>query len=288
LQVVIGIMRWKILYFVFIFILLIGSSFGDDPASGSPLQLEMMEGPVTILEPSNQGSGSSYQLEMMEGPVTILEPSGQGQQVQKPKSGFVTDLKLSPMPSWQLNTTKKEPPLEGSFKLYPIPGWVLGSGSGNQGQQNPPSNSPKNPEKVIVTEGSITVYYGGQMIPLTSYQITGGNYLWIEALLGWTQYISVPQYSSLSLMAYTPTGGRGMIYEIYPSTDYQGSYLQNVFNFYPGYNRLYFRGDITGRHVLTFVLNDQPSNSVVIDVLGGTTPESSPMLGTGKGTTGGM
>jgi hypothetical protein len=278
---VIDIMRWTILYFVFI--LIIGSSLGDDPASSSPLQLEMMEGPVTILEPSNQGSGSSYQLEMMTDPVTILDNS----QVQKSK-GIITDLKMTPLPAWKLNGTQKEPSLGGSFKLYPIPGWVLGSGSGNQGQQNPSSNSPKSPEKAIVTEGSITVYYGGQMIPLTSYQITGGNYLWIEALQGWMQYISVPQYSSLSLMAFTPTGGQGMIYEIYPSTDYQGSYLQNVFNFYPGYNRLYFRGDIPGRHVLTFVLNDQPSNSAVIDVLGGPAQGSSPMLGTGKGATGGV
>ncbi len=135
-------------------------------------------------------------------------------------------------------------------------------------------------EIVNVSESSIIVYVGGSSIPLGTYQTTFGNYLWIERDRGWSQYISIPQYSSISLIAYTPTGGEGEIFEMYPGSALQGVYKGLYNNFNPGYNRLMYRGDVAGRHHLLFTINDQPSNGIVIDVMDGTVSSSSPVLGT--------
>ncbi len=112
-------------------------------------------------------------------------------------------------------------------------------------------------EGITVPEESIIVTVAGQELPLEKYQTYGSNALWIEGTQGWTQYTSVPQYSDMSLIVYTPTGGQGAIYEMYPNQGYQGSYTINIYNFSPGYNRLGFRGNIPGRHILSLSMNKQ-------------------------------
>jgi hypothetical protein len=126
-------------------------------------------------------------------------------------------------------------------------------------------NFPQNVEVISELAPSTLVYVGGTTIPLSSYQTAFGKYLWIESN-GLHQYISMPQYSSLPLIAYTSTGGPGEILEMYPSTSDQGAYQKTYYKFNPGYNRLLYRGEVAGRHYLLFSMGDQSSNAVVIDV----------------------
>ena len=53
-------------------------------------------------------------------------------------------------------------------------------------------------------------YYGNY----ASY--SGGTSLWIQGTSGLTQYVTVPLGASLSLLAISPTGGNGYIYETAP------------------------------------------------------------------------
>ncbi|MDD1742984.1 MAG: hypothetical protein LUQ47_06590, partial [Methanotrichaceae archaeon] len=100
---------------------------------------------------------------------------------------------------------------------------------------------------------STIVYVGGTAIPLSSYQTNYGKYLWIESK-GLRQYMSIPQYSSLPLMAYTSTGGPGEILEMFPSESNQGTYLKTYYNFNPGYNRIPCRGDILQEDIICCLL----------------------------------
>lgn len=85
---------------------------------------------------------------------------------------------------------------------------------------------------------------------------------------GRMQYVVVPQYLHISLIASTPLGGQGVVYELYPNATSQGVYSTNIYNLNPGDNRLEFAADIVGRHILLFSINDQASNGVVVDVQG--------------------
>ncbi len=131
------------------------------------------------------------------------------------------------------------------------------------------------------SEASTVVYIGETSIPLASYQAPFGKYLWIENYGALSEYASIPQYSSLWLVAYTSEGGQGEFLEMYPSNSAnQGLYQKTLFNFNPGYNRIPYRGDVAGRHYLLFDLGDQPSNSIIIDVNGNGVATSQPVLGT--------
>lgn len=73
------------------------------------------------------------------------------------------------------------------------------------------------PELINVSKATTIVYIGETSIPLASYQTTFGKFLWIENYRGLSEYASIPQYSGLSLIAYTSTGGQGEFLEMYPS-----------------------------------------------------------------------
>ena len=131
-----------------------------------------------------------------------------------------------------------------------------------------PTTPVTTPEKYDIRgkEPSMLYFYGQQNpIPYSQYQTyatyTGGNSLWIQGATSWTQYAKVPQGSRLSLIALTSTMGNGYLYEIYPS----GKLVKNNYYFYP-YNRINYYADEVGQHVLLFVLNNYPSNAVLIDV----------------------
>jgi hypothetical protein len=113
-----------------------------------------------------------------------------------------------------------------------------------------------------------TLYMGGpgqkgvgfsQLQSYSSY--TGGNSLWIQGSNSWAQYAQVPQWSQLSLVAMTPGGGYGYLYEIYPSGKLDRSYNY----FYPT-ALIHFIADEIGQHVLLFTANNFASNAIIIDV----------------------
>jgi hypothetical protein len=113
-----------------------------------------------------------------------------------------------------------------------------------------------------------TVYFSYQMqaVPYSQYQnyatYTGGNSLWIQGSASWTQYVQVPQGSSLSLLATSSTGGNGYLYQINPD----GTLTKNGFYFYPGSNQIAFYANAIGQHIMLFVIDGQVSNAIVIDV----------------------
>jgi hypothetical protein len=149
---------------------------------------------------------------------------------------------------------------------------------------NPPSyddyysfkgNNPKKhielPKKhEVKSEVPSTVYFGYKMqaIPYSQYQTysayTEASSLWIAGTTSWTQYAQVPQGSVLTLLANSPAGGSGYLYEITPD----GELSKNSFYFFPGGSRINFYSDTIGRHVLLFVIDSQASNAIVIDVVG--------------------
>lgn len=113
------------------------------------------------------------------------------------------------------------------------------------------------------------LYFSGQKqaAPYSQYQnyatYTGGYSLWIQGATSWTQYAVVPQGSYLSLIAISPTGGNGYIYEIYPD----GQLKKNYYYFYPGYNLIKYYADKTGQYILLYSIDYYVSNAVVINVV---------------------
>ncbi|NMC10997.1 MAG: hypothetical protein GYA39_08510 [Methanothrix sp.] len=127
------------------------------------------------------------------------------------------------------------------------------------------------PVKVDVTHKTPSkVYFGsGREVTFTQYQSavasTRSNELWIQKGADWSQYAIVPAGTGLQLIAFTPFGGQADYYEV-TQTDSAGVTSKRV-NFYSGYNSINYAADKVGRHILVFVLNNQPSNAVVIDVI---------------------
>lgn len=121
-------------------------------------------------------------------------------------------------------------------------------------------------------EPSELYFYGQQNpTPYSQYQTyatyTGGYSLWIQGATSWTQYAKVPEGSRSWLIALSPVAGNGYFYDIYPS----GKLVKNDYYFYP-YNRIDYYAYEAGPHVLLFLLNNYPSNAVVIDVVKYTPP----------------
>ncbi|MCX6674254.1 MAG: hypothetical protein NTY37_10805, partial [Methanothrix sp.] len=83
--------------------------------------------------------------------------------------------------------------------------------------------------------------------------------------LDWSSYAIVPAGTGMQFIAYAPTGGQADYYEIL-QTDALNITSKRV-NFYSGYNSMNFMADKVGRHILHFVLNNQPSNSIIVDVV---------------------
>jgi hypothetical protein len=127
-------------------------------------------------------------------------------------------------------------------------------------------NAPKKQD--IKDKTPSTIYFGYQMqaVPYTQYKnyatYTGGNSLWVQGASSWAQYVSVPQGASLSLLATASMDGNGILYEINPN----GQLVKNAYYFYSGYNQIDFYADTIGQHILLFVINNQVSNAVVINV----------------------
>ena len=112
------------------------------------------------------------------------------------------------------------------------------------------------------------IYFGtGQPLPYTQYVSTvpsRTNELWVQGATDWSQYVVGPLGTWLQLVAYAPVGGSAGFYEIVQTDTTAPKYT--IYQFYPGYNTMYFNADQMGRHILLYVVNNQPSNVVIVDV----------------------
>lgn len=125
-----------------------------------------------------------------------------------------------------------------------------------------------NPVKFDITQTPPSYLYFGsgqglsypQYLSITSPQ---ANDLWIRGARNWTQHLASPAGATLELVGNVPTDGAGEFFEtISNGTTTQRS---RIYQFQPGYNSMKYRPDEVGRHMLYFVVNNQPSNVVVID-----------------------
>ncbi len=135
-----------------------------------------------------------------------------------------------------------------------------------------------NPVKIDITHKMPSrIYFGsGKDITYTQYQsaiaTARGNELWIQKGLDWSAYAIVPAGTGLPLIALAPAGGQADYYEI-TQTDAVNITSKRV-NFFVGYNSLNYMADKVGRHILLFVQSNQPSNSIIIDVISQAPPVS--------------
>lgn len=125
------------------------------------------------------------------------------------------------------------------------------------------------PIRYEITQGTpSTVYFaGGQQLPYSQFAsavLPRGNELWVQGASDWSQYVVAPVGAWLQLVAYTPQGGSAGFYEIVQTGT--ASIKYRTYQLYPGYNRMDFYADQPGRHILLFVVNNQPSNAVIVDV----------------------
>ena len=112
------------------------------------------------------------------------------------------------------------------------------------------------------------MYYGsGQAQNYSSYASSLSaprNDLWIAGQANWTQYAVIPVGASLQLLASVPFGGSGGLYKVIQTNSIKTDYQSMQFN--PGYSSMSFLAGQTGRHMLYVVVNNMPSNVVIVDV----------------------
>lgn len=121
------------------------------------------------------------------------------------------------------------------------------------------------------------IYYGtGQALPYSQYVSSvpsRTNELWVQGATDWSQYVVSPLGTWLQLVAYAPVGGSAGFYEMVQTSTTSSKY--NTYQFNPGYNAMNFNADQVGRHILLYVVNNQPSNVVIVDVFAQAQPGSS-------------
>lgn len=112
------------------------------------------------------------------------------------------------------------------------------------------------------------IFYGdGQGLPFRQYQSmypSRANDLWIRGNSNWTQYITSPAGSTIELVANVPTGGAGGVYQTVQTET--SSIKSKTYQFYQGYNTMNFYASQIGRNMLYFVVANQPSNVIIVDV----------------------
>jgi plastocyanin len=91
---------------------------------------------------------------------------------------------------------------------------------------------------------------------------SGGTSLWIQGTSGLTQYVTVPLGASLSLIAISPTGGNGYIYETSP-----GGVSNTNYYYFNQYNQMNFYANTVGQYVLLVSINGRLSNAITINVV---------------------
>jgi hypothetical protein len=131
----------------------------------------------------------------------------------------------------------------------------------------------------IAQKTPTTIYYGvGQALPYSQYMSSmpsKTNDLWVQGATSWSQYVVSPVGTWLQLVANAPVGGSAGFYEIVQTGTTVTKYSTYQFN--QGYNTMNFNADQVGRHMLYFVVNNQPSNVVVVDVFAQAPPTTTPI-----------
>jgi hypothetical protein len=127
-----------------------------------------------------------------------------------------------------------------------------------------------NPTKFDITQKTPnSVYYGaGVGLPFSQYAAvvpSKTNDLWVQGATNWTQYVVSPVGTWLQLIAYAPVEGPAGFYEMIQTGTTASKY--NTYQFNEGYNTMNYKAEEVGRHMLYFVVNSQPSNVVIVDVL---------------------
>jgi hypothetical protein len=125
------------------------------------------------------------------------------------------------------------------------------------------------PAKFDIAQGTpFSVIYGaGEALRYSQYAPlvpAKANELWFQGATNWTQYLVCPLGTALRLVARVPVGGTGGFYEIVQNNTTSLKY--RTYQFYQGYNTMDYAADQIGRHMLYFVVNNQPSSVVVADV----------------------
>ena len=127
-----------------------------------------------------------------------------------------------------------------------------------------------NPTKFDITQKvPSSVFYGaGVGLPFSQYASvvpSKTNDLWVQGATNWTQYVVSPIGTWLQLIAYAPVEGPAGFYEMIQTGTTSSKYSTYQFN--EGYNTMNYKAGEVGRHMLYFVVNSQPSNTVIVDVL---------------------
>jgi len=215
---------------------------------------------------SSSGSGS------------VMGSSGDWISPNMGQSGYVRDRSMTdegiagmlqwldtPVPNFPWYTTG------GSFYTQPYSDTTFSPFT----QYYVPSGTPvvggiiSNPTMFDITKKTPSrVYYGaGVGLPYPQYAATvtsKTNDLWIQGATDWTQYVVSPVGTWLQLIAYAPVAGPAGFYETIQTDTTSTKYKTYQFN--QGYNTMNFYADQVGRHMLYFVVNSQPSNTVIVDV----------------------
>ena len=130
----------------------------------------------------------------------------------------------------------------------------------------------------IIERTPAVVYFGaGVGLPYAQYASmvpSETNDLWIQGATNWTQYVASPVGAWLQLIAYAPAGGPAGFYEMVQTGAISSNYRTLQLN--AGYNTMNFNADQAGRHMMYFVVDNQPSNLIIVDVFAQDQIESAP------------
>ncbi len=140
-------------------------------------------------------------------------------------------------------------------------------------QQAPPSSQLKRLLRYdIESAGKTFIYYSGSYHPWKGFSGSfpkNAPLFWAATSQGWSWYASLPLGSWVQELMYIPESGTLKMYEIYPT----GMTQRYVLGFpSSGYYYVWFYGDVPGKHITIFTVDDEPSNAVMIDV----SPRSGP------------
>jgi hypothetical protein len=145
------------------------------------------------------------------------------------------------------------------------------------------------PVKFEITKRTPARVYlsSGQQITYNQYAASAmrGNELWIQGSAGlsqyeWSQYVVCPAGTNLQLVAFVPAGGQADFFETIQTNSVNAT--SKRYNFYSGYNDMQFTADQIGRHILLFVVNNQPSNAIIVDVISPAPPVVQPQQVVGQ------
>lgn len=134
-------------------------------------------------------------------------------------------------------------------------------------QQAPPSSQHKRLLRYdIESVGQTSIYYSGSYHPWKGFSgpfPKNAPLFWAATSQGWSWDASLPLGSWVQELMYIPESGTLKMYEIYPS----GMSQRYVLGFpSSGYYYIWFYGDVPGKHITIFTIDDEPSNAVMIDV----------------------